>query len=79
LNLVSVFCADSYELSVFGNFKRKFQIILFVQESFERVIVKLDTLPCIVYFLYIYIVATHNIANANFIGTYSQFKFIFEL
>ena len=73
------FRALSYEHSDFGNFKRKYQIILFVQESFERVTVQLDTLPCIVYFLYIYSVATYSILHAYFIGPYSQFKRLLEM
>ena len=53
--------------------------MLFVQESFESSIVEFNKIPCIVSFLYINRVATHNIAIANFIGSYSQFKLIFEL
>ena len=73
------FCTDSYENPYFGNFKRKFQIILFVQKSFKCVTVQLDTHPCIAYFLYIYIVATFSIVNAYVVGSHSQFKLILEL
>jgi len=55
------FCALSYEHPDFGNFKKKFQIILFVQEFFELFVVKLDTISCCVYFLYIYNVATYDL------------------
>jgi hypothetical protein len=46
LNLVCVlFCTVGYGHSDFGNFSREFQIIIFVQESLDCVIVQLDTLP----------------------------------
>jgi hypothetical protein len=75
----SLFFTDRYEHSHFGNFKKKFQIIHFVQESFEYVAVQLDTFPCIVFFLYIYTVATYSIVHANVVGSFSKFKLILAL